>query len=315
MLITDEFIEVEVSVFPDFLCVGAQKAGTSWLYANLRRHPKIVMRRKEIHYFDKPYYMNKPLPSRMMDHRFRVAFVRSFTRHWRRLTPMQIMWNMRYFFGARSDEWYASMFQERSGVITGDVTPAYSILDEPTVRHIAEMMPELKVILLLRNPIERAYSAANMTRNSWQKFSGKKGDRANAWAFEDYVRYFESQWVIERGDYPRIIANWSRYFESNQFFIGFFEDIARNPAVLLDEVCSFLDIGFAATVASKASTPRNVGKKTSMPDNIGRYLANRYITDMRKLEHVFSNSERNLGHVQEWIAGAEEWLGSPQSTS
>ena len=106
--------------FPDFLCIGAQKSGTTWLHRVLMGHPDIYLPpQKEVHYFNS---------------------------HYRR----------------HSLAWYSAQFETGRGKSCGDITPAYGVLDESKVRYMKTLMPRAKIILILRDPIDRAWSAANM---------------------------------------------------------------------------------------------------------------------------------------------------------
>ena len=110
-------------MFPDFIGIGAQKAGTTWLDRNLRVHPQIWMpEEKELHYFDR-----------------RIADT-----------------------GLLNDEWYASIFEPSKGRLAGEITPSYSMLDRSRVAHVHEIMPQAKIIFFMRSPIERAWSQAVM---------------------------------------------------------------------------------------------------------------------------------------------------------
>jgi hypothetical protein len=110
--------------YPNFLVIGAQKAGTSWLHRNLRAHPGIWMPRSEIHYFDR---IDEP-PNR----------------------------------GASGERRYASLFEEGQGKVVGETTPGYSIIGQDTVARVHRIMPEATIIFFMRNPIERAWSQAVM---------------------------------------------------------------------------------------------------------------------------------------------------------
>ena len=105
--------------FPDFLGIGAQKAGTSWLHKNLRCHPQIYMpKTKELHYFD-----------------------------WR---------------PHRSLNTYAREFAGGEALVKGEITPYSASLPRWCIRYIHKLMPDTKLILFLRNPIDRAWSQALM---------------------------------------------------------------------------------------------------------------------------------------------------------
>ncbi len=125
-------------MFPQFLCIGAEKAGSTWLYKNLKKHPEIWLPPvKEIHYFDE----KEKLGSVNIYKRF---FDRdsSLNRRWRRILKNQLAkqlttrpfdyqsmkWYSNYFFQRRNDRWYSSLFTNDKKQKTGDITPAYSTI-------------------------------------------------------------------------------------------------------------------------------------------------------------------------------------------
>src|SRR5262245_24784697 len=118
---------------PAFLCVGPEKTGTSWLYANLAPHPDIfLLPVKEIRYFyELAAYPHEKWWSRLsargdwhaqnyrsylcerFDHYRRRP--RSIKWEWRRF-----VWDWRYLFGRRNDEWYLSLFDGMNDRVSGD---------------------------------------------------------------------------------------------------------------------------------------------------------------------------------------------------
>ncbi|MGK7895653.1 MAG: sulfotransferase, partial [Xenococcus sp. (in: cyanobacteria)] len=157
-------------MFPNFICIGAERSGSTWLYKNLKKHPEIWLPPvKEIHYFDE----KEKLGSVNIWQRF-FDKNSSLNRRWRRILKNQlakqlendsfdyqnIKWYFNYFFRPRNDQWYASLFQPDSRQKTGDITPAYSTLGIKSVAHIHKLMPDVKIIFILRNPMQRAWSHA-----------------------------------------------------------------------------------------------------------------------------------------------------------
>ena len=137
---------------PDFLGIGAQKSGTSWLYENLKLHPEIyVSEQKELHYFDKK--LNDSLFS------------------------------------------YSGNFKNGLGKVKGEITPAYSILQIEKICLIKKLMPRVKLILLLRNPIERAWSHALMDLIVRPHRPYEEVEK------EEFIKHFNAEYAINRGDY------------------------------------------------------------------------------------------------------------------
>lgn len=101
---------------PSFVVVGAMKAGTTSLKANLRRHPKVFMPGRELHYFDK--HLDQGI------------------------------------------EWYQRWFGKGIGKLCGEKTPTYMI-DRRTMERMHEVLPDAKLIVLLRDPTARLFSHVN----------------------------------------------------------------------------------------------------------------------------------------------------------
>src|SRR3712207_3654799 len=121
-------------MFPDFIGIGAQKAGTTWLYHNLRTHPQIWIPRKEVHYFDQKFGDSSfSLRSRIFGKEPENQRWRNQVRHWSRVhlknfSPSGLLWVYKYYMRPPNDEWYASLFEPRKGRIAGEITPNYSVL-------------------------------------------------------------------------------------------------------------------------------------------------------------------------------------------
>ncbi|PYV68185.1 MAG: hypothetical protein DMG97_25425 [Acidobacteria bacterium] len=292
----------------DFLGIGAQKAATSWLYQNLRRHPDIWMPpRKELHYFDRSpaYPSSSDLASEhLMDRLFgrephNKGFVNRFVRGLSRGIIEKdwnnIDWTLRYFLGTYNDEWYRSLFKCDKGKVTGEITPSYSILGLEDVKHVREMFPELKVILILRNPIERTWSHV---RFDWGHLVLDGPGQL------DKIRKFiDDPNQALRGDYVRTLDIWSSCFPKEQLFIGFYDDIVERPQVVLGNICQFL--GVSVFPNDRVVNRRvNVSRVQDMPKEIQLYLANKYYPELQKLNALLG------GPCTAWLKESEEILNA-----
>ena len=301
-------------MYPDFLCIGAQKAGTSWLYKNLRQHPEIWLPpKKEIHYFDLLREIHKSRLERMQTKRwkrwFRQRLQHDFRILFRQLSFQDVPWDMRYFFGRLSPEWYASLFEPGREKVCGDITPAYAIVNKDVTRHAFEIMPNAKLIFILRNPIERAWSMARMVHGHKGPCFENSADRIEHVQDEQFICHFELRASRLRGDYLRTLENWLAFFPEKQMFIAFMEDIERRPAELLIDIYKYLGIN-----ASEGNLPKTakekVHAKTSVPipDNLGRYLAKMHYKQIQQLAQIVSGHQ--LVYIQEWLEFAKKYLDS-----
>ena len=137
---------------PDFLVIGAQRAGTTWLHRVLRQHPALWLPPvKELHYFDRLDIKRTILSPK---ERRRVGLKRLLS-----LDP----WLIKYWFRHRDDKWYASLFRgaQARGLIAGEITPAYATLNEKVLRRIQRMNEGIKLVFVMRDPVDRAWSAVN----------------------------------------------------------------------------------------------------------------------------------------------------------
>jgi len=110
----------------DFLIIGAEKSGTTWLADMLRQHPRIfIPPEKELFYFNDRFFESPELPN---------------------------------FNASQPLSWYLAFFEAAaSSQIKGEASPAY-LWDEAAPGRIAAFEPDLKLAAVLRDPIERAFS-------------------------------------------------------------------------------------------------------------------------------------------------------------
>ena len=221
---------------PDFICIGAQKAGTTWLYFNLDLQPEFSMPPiKEFHYFDRSenYASMNTLSETSAFRRLRSAgyfglALKRISRSMLRANFKRALWWARYSFSDYSDSWYRSLFELERG-LTGDITPAYSILEEEDVRRMHRTAPNAKIIFLIRNPIDRAWSMYRFmaTKSKLDVHTEDLG------AFESFAN---SPGQELRSDYLRTIELYSKYYDPMDILIGFYDAISEDPEALLGEI-------------------------------------------------------------------------------
>lgn len=289
-------------MYPDFIGIGAQKAGTTWLYHNLRVHPQIWIPRKEVHYFDQKINdTSASLRSRLFGRRLQDQRWRGQVKHWtmvhlKNRSLSGLIWIFKYYVRTPSDEWYASLFDGSEGRIAGEITPNYSVLDKETIAHVHELMPETKIIFLMRNPIERAWSQAVMHFD--------KEGRSVETVSEEKLRNFRSNQSRLLTDYLRTLENWGSFYPEEQIFVGFLEDIHFYPNRLLERLYRFLG---ADPSAEYQVIKRKIHSRAveTMPIRIASRLADSYREDIRRL------SERFGGYASFWLYCAERLVEDP----
>lgn len=209
---------------PNLLVAGVPKAGTSSLFAYLKQHPEISPAdEKEVGYFN--YY--NPLR-----HDGDPPSVETYARH----------------FDHCKDETYRF-----------EATPTYSYGGAPVISAIRRLLPGTKIIMSLRNPVDRLWSAYTFQR--------KMGNLATLKTFEEYVRACESSKrhaadLVPRdhmhglyiGFYENYVGLWLEAFGADMKVV-FLEDLARDPSAITTELFQWL--GLDAEVATIDLVPRN----------------------------------------------------------
>ena len=231
---------------PHFLIIGAQRCGTSSLYENIIQHPNVISAStKEVHFFDIKY--------------------------------------------AKGFSWYETNFKEYEEkkskdefFITGEATPYY--LFHPLVpQRIAKVLPKVKLIVLLRNPVNRAYSHYNHeVRLNAEKLSFEdaikaeeerlSGEEKKMLENENYYSFNHQHFsYLKRGIYVDQIKKWHKFFDREQFLIINSEEFFSEPNKILTKIFDFLDLPAINQINSKIS---NKGNYPPMKDQTREKLAN-----------------------------------------
>lgn len=283
----------KTKTFPHFLGIGAQKAGTSWLHECLKRHEEIWLPpEKELHYFDRsPAYASSPSILHPDQPIQRFLGKQSWNKAYRERCKdvfknyngnnELFLWYFKYLLLPCSDNWYASLFAQGRDKIRGEITPAYSMLDESDVNKVQAIMPDCKIIFILRNPMERA----------WSQFRFMvRINRMNPEAsFEEFKNWVETPEQRDRSAYLEIIERWENAFSQEQVLVCFYDDIVSQPEKLLADVLNFLGARSDSTVVG-AILQRgrvNVSPEIDIPPDFQQFLRERYHQDLIDLEARF----------------------------
>lgn len=288
-------------MLPHFLVIGAQKSATTWLDQNLRVHPQIWLPpEKEIHYFDLP-----PIPFI-----FCLLAPRRSERHWvlRRLqrgyrkakaNPQHAAWYRRSYLAPRNDDWYASLFTPEAGQIAGEVAPQYAPLNEKKIAQIHALMPGIKIIYLLRNPIERMWSQVAMYHSD--KFGYQGVQTVDE---QQIVHFLRNPKHLAHSHYIANLQRWEKHYPREQIFIGFYEQIRDTPAQLLQAVFRFLNVEDSDRHVSEISTQKVFSRNPPpLPDQFARELARLLNGEIAALHRRFNND-----YTAGWLASAQRYL-------
>lgn len=263
---------------PDFLCIGAQKGGTTWLYHQLETHPDFWMPPfKELHYFDALGRVDRASVPRQEDERD-SRFLESLKRLGADLTI-----NLQN---------YARLFEPKGSLLSGDITPTYSILSKKVIRQIARSLPKLKVIFLARDPIERLWSHLSMEVSYHQI---EPFDVADIQALNRNLR---RRGLLLRSYPSRTVTRWKRYLRPELFRVFFFDDLEKNPDELRRSILLFLGAD-PERADSERRTDYNAWsgmEKLPLPEHVRSHLAQFFRNELKACAIQLG------GRAREWPA-------------
>lgn len=242
---------VDLARFPDFFIAGPQRTGTTWLHANMRFHPEIFLSEpKEIYFFSRlktpenPKYQSSELD-------WYLSFFRERPSYWayKQLTSLY-----RYH-------------RPYLPKVRGEATASYATLDTDVIEEIALLNPRLKIIVMVRDPVERVWSHAkkDLARN--------RGRKLQDVADEELRAFFRDPYQLRCARYAENIEHWTRYFPESQIYVGRFDDVATRPEAFLVDVLRFLGVSTEARyIPASVREAVNRTSESEIPAHHRRFL-------------------------------------------
>jgi len=238
----------KIQVKIDFLIMGSQKSGTTALTYFLMQHPEIyIPSEKEIHFFDDDALFEQ------------MRGCVDYNEYHRRFDP------------------------QPGSKVVGEATPIYMYW-KPSAPRIQQYNAQMKLILILRNPIDRAYS----------QYILQRGLRKEQLSFSDAIRrgvprpgqgprQSREQSYVGRGFYARQIKHLLRYFPKSQMLFINNEDLRRDHSNTLNRVFDFLGVRRVSFIK-----PAIINSSSYQPMEAAdrRYLASRFRRDIKELEKM-----------------------------
>lgn len=264
---------------PDFICIGSQRAGTTTMHKVLKRHPDTWMPPiKELHVFDTADSEKRIVKA--MDRLDKQGGWRaaSFMRRYRKLVDLPAP--------ERKVGRYARLFEPAGSKPTGDITPAYATLDDDAAGRLADGLPGVKILYVLREPVARLWSQARM----WTNVTGVD------WiSTEDAFRRFcAAGGVRERSLQSAVIARWRPRF-GERFVLLWFDDLKQDAQAYFDGVCDALGIARFDRAGEIAAGGEKDGARQPMPESYREIAADLLAGEHERLAGLAG------GHAERWL--------------
>jgi len=194
----------------DFVGIGAERSGTTWLTDCLREHPEVYIPEKK-----------------------EVFFFNQFDPHFLKVKNPKYEWGI---------NWYKKQFNSSSESLIGEFTPTY-LYDSFAPKRIKKHFPRVKIICVLRNPVDRVFS---------QYLHDQRMGVIKNISFEEALEKYDN--YIIKGLYSKHLKNYFDLFPRKNILIILLDDIKKNPGAVTKITYQFLDlknINFIPSIANR----------------------------------------------------------------
>jgi Sulfotransferase family len=291
--------DMSVANGPDFMCIGMQKAGTGWVFDQLQYHPDFWMPPiKELHYLDRetPKFGNakkKLRKARKSKKRKKEGGNPRFRRAWDE-RDFEFMNEAITLSGKPIDlVRYGRLFRFKGPLLSGDVTPGYSGMREEVIADVANDFPDVKILLLVRDPVTRLWSQISMA-NRREKF-----DRSllkNPAKFREFLDEYKP---FQKVGFPaRIAERWEQHAPKVAFQHFFFDDIAKEPHETRRRILQYLgaDPDKSSGDLKPEHNRKAAAEKLKLSDDIKAEIAGFFKDELRAAAARFG------GHASTWLS-------------
>lgn len=278
----------------NFLGIGAPRSGTTWLHFRLREHPDFFLpRMKELHYFDRSKEYLSPdtlaedrLATRLKDTDWRKKAIAACWFFLKQGRIAELRWTVKYYFSNYGDQWYLSLFDGADG-ICGEITPSYMLLQEKDIKRIFDLLPNVKTIFFMRDPVERTWSGF---RRNYSRQKDKFPDD------QSIIEYLDRPASIQRISYLETLERYQKHAQPGNMLVSFLDAIEQQPLATLQEIVTFLG-GDTAKIDQHCDVDGVVNASASldMPAAVRAHLCSKYHDLIQEL------SDRFGGYCTQWM--------------
>ena len=195
-------------------------------------------------------------------------------------------------------QWYKTLFASREGEekpVRGEISPRYARLKQWQVGHVAKLLPNLRIVLTLRHPIERAWS------QTLYDFGRLQSKDIRAISSIEILRQLERARSKLSANYIRTIKIWSNAFGREAVHIGFFDELRDNPQRYVEGILTHIGASTSWTLPPQFikkkvwATNALVKYEREIPELVEWYIADRLLKPTELLNRHLE------GRVSHWV--------------
>jgi hypothetical protein len=268
---------------PDFLCVGMVKAATDWLFDQLLHHPDFwIPLVKELRYLN--------LEAPRLDNTMRkLSHYRPRRRSPERDPDFLFMKETAGLAERPRDlEKYAALFRFKGPRLSGDISPGYYDLEADVIGAIAQRFPKLKIVLMVRDPLERVCSHLSM------RYREGHFDAALLNDVEAFATWFAQSEVRRACFATEVAGRWRISAPAIAFRHFFFDDVESSPHSVRADIVGYLG-GDPRRKSGKLAPGFNRKanlQKLPLPEPVKAYLLEQLADEIRRCAQLFGGPAR-----------------------
>lgn len=277
---------------PDFICIGMPKAGTGWLFDQLKYHPDFWLPpAKELSYLSSPKTKARSAEKRLA--RIVEPGREGRYKDWGNRVEndprdLEFLRMLTGNIGKDRDlDFYVSLFRLKGDALSGDITSHYGALEPDVLSQLQHRLPQTKIILLARDPVARAWSHLCMWHRA-DVFDAKLLGDVDA--FRDFL---DRSGPFQKSSFPtRIVPAWQQHAPQLSFRTFLFDDIVERPDSVRRDALLFMgadpEKGSGALEASY--NKKSQRKKLTLEDSIKNVLVDYFADELRACGSVFGGA-------------------------
>ena len=247
-----------------FLSIGAMKAGTTWLYAVLARHPALhFAMEKEIHYFYHRYVSPAQLTESYRLREARNRYLPRFDPEKANIDAVRenLHWISSYLSRPVDDHWYRNLFPLRDHQkYACDFSNLNALLPPAAWPQIAQKVQAFRVMYTMRDPLARLWSHTKFHL----QVSGQI-ERLDEWGPDDFNTFVRAPHIWQNAEYGQVLRNLRKGLAREMRMVMFYEDLHADQRGMLRQIEEFLDIAPFEYPEGLLQRRITEGPKHSMP--------------------------------------------------